>query len=118
MSKRKSSTAAVAVEAGDSSTAQPADGPIIRANVSREQTTAASYVSLYANDTQIQVSPWDVRLIFGEISQPATADRPTNVIKQTGEVRMSPQHAKVVAMILIAQLKQYEDTIGPIPIPK
>jgi hypothetical protein len=96
----------------------PKNDGIVRANVSREETTSPTFVTLYANDTQIQVSPWDVRLIFGEITEPATAERPTNIIKRTGEVRMSPQHAKVVAMILVAQLKNYEENLGPIPGPK
>ena len=114
MSKRKSA-AAIHNETADHPNTQAAT--IVRANVSREVTTAPSFVSLYANDTQIQVSPWDVRMIFGESSEPATEERPTNVIKQIGEVRMSPQHAKVVSMFLITQLRHYEETIGPIPIP-
>jgi hypothetical protein len=115
MAKTKSSAAASTTTPVNRPEAQ--DAPIVRANISREETIAASFVTLYANDTQIQTSPWDVRLIFGEITQPATAERPTNIIKQTGEVRMSPQHAKVMAMILIAQLKRYEEMIGPIPTP-
>ena len=91
---------------------------MVRANVSREVIASPLFVTLYTNDTQVQVSPWDVRLVFGEISVPATPEHSTNVVKQTGEVRMSPQHAKVVAMILIAQLQQYEATFGPIPTPQ
>jgi hypothetical protein len=63
------------------------------------------------------LSPWDVRLIFGEISQPATIERPINVITLTGEVRMSPQLAKRVTTILDDQLRKYEQINGPIPQP-
>ena len=78
---------------------------------------SSNFVSLYTNDTQLQVTPWDVRMIFGEITEPASAERPVNVIKQIGEVRMSPQHAKIVMLILANQLEQYESNIGPIPLP-
>jgi hypothetical protein len=118
MSKAKSSPATASARAAADERPETKPSDIVRANVSREETTSPSFVSLYANDTQIQVSPWDVRLIFGEISQPATPERPTNVIKQTGEVRMSVQHAKVVVTLLFRALKNYEETIGPIPIPK
>ena len=39
-------------------------------------------------------------------------------IKQLGEVRMSPQLAKKVAMISIEQLNAYEERFGPLPGPK
>ena len=90
---------------------------IVRANVARAVVLSPTFVSLYANDTQIQTSPWDFRLIFGEISNIPTTEEPTVVIRQTGEVRMSPQHAKKVAEILIKQLRHYEETVGPIPLP-
>lgn len=91
---------------------------IVRANINRESVTAPDFVSLYVNDTQVQVSPWDIRLILGVISEPPTPKRPTILIKSIGEIRMSPQHAKKVTMILLQQLKIYEDTIGPIPLPE
>ncbi len=91
------------------------ESPIIRANLNRETVTAPNFASLYANDTQVQVTPWDIRLIFGEITEPPTEDRPTVVVKLTGEVRMSPQHAMKLAMILLGQLKQYEQAFGQIP---
>ena len=93
------------------------DEPIIRANVDRQVVTAPTFASLYANDTQVQTTPWDVRLIFGEIAESATKETPVNVIKRVGEVRMSPQHAKVRVSILLKQLAVYERTFGPIPTP-
>ena len=89
---------------------------IIRANVNREIVESPAFVSLYANDTQIQLSAWDVRMIFGVISEPATNERPTIIVKTVGEVRMSPQHAKKIAMILINQLRNYETSVGVIPL--
>lgn len=90
---------------------------IVRANIEREVTTAPGFATLYTNDTQVQVSPWDIRIIFGEISEPPTPERRTIRIKTTGEVRMSPQHAKKLATILIKQLELYERSVGPIPMP-
>lgn len=92
--------------------------PIARANLNREVIVSPDFVTLYANDTQMQVTPWDVRLIFGQISDIPTKENPTAVIKRVGEVRMSPQHAKTVVRILSAQLDSYEQNIGPIPQPK
>ena len=98
---------------------QPADTPpsIVRANANRHVVVSPAFVSLYSNDTQLQMTPWDVRLIFLEITDPPTADDPVVTVKVTGEVRMSPQHAKKVVSILEAQLRRYEETIGPIPDP-
>ena len=75
-------------------------------------------MTLYANDTQIQISPWDVRLIFGEIDRAPSEENPTIRVKRVGQVRMSPQHAKRMVEILMGQLQVYESTIGPIPLPE
>ena len=91
---------------------------IIRANVKRTIVMDSNFASLYSNDTQVQVSPWDVRLIFGEISEGPTTERPEALIKCTGQVRMSPQHAKKLAEILMGSLATYERTFGPLPMPK
>jgi hypothetical protein len=72
-------------------------------------------VSLYVNDTQVQITPWDIRLMFGEISSVPTPANPAIVVKQTGEIRMSLTHAKKVAKVLVQQIALYEATIGPIP---
>jgi spore coat protein CotH len=91
---------------------------IVRANIKRVITQDSNFVSLYSNDTQIQITPWDVRLVFGEISEGATPERPEVSIKSNGQVTMSPQHAKKVAEILISSLAKYEQTFGPLPMPK
>lgn len=87
---------------------------IVRANVARETYTSPTFVSLYSNDTQVQVSPWDFRLIFGEITDPPTMKSLLVRVKMTGEVRMSPQHAKRLATVLGRQVKRYEETFGEI----
>lgn len=83
--------------------------------VKREMVEGSQFVSLYVNDTQIQITPWDIRFIFGLIMELPTIETPTVSIKTIGEVRMSPQHAKRVATILLQQLHVYEQNIGLIP---
>lgn len=82
----------------------------------RATTRADTYFSVYTNDLQLQTSPWDVRLIIGEILDPDTENNILNV-KQLGEIRMSPQIAKSLTMFLAEQLKNYEASFGPIPGP-
>jgi len=94
------------------------ESPIIRATVNRAVVISPTFASLYSNDTQIQTTPWDIRLIFGQIHEVPTEERPTIVINQVGEVRMSPQHAKKIATLLLEQLQGYESKVGPIPQPK
>ena len=93
------------------------DNQIVRANVHRETVPSQTFISLYVNDTQVQVSPWDIRFMFGVIEGLPSPNSPTVLIKQIGEIRMSPQHAKKVAQVLNNQLASYEKNIGPIPLP-
>jgi hypothetical protein len=95
-----------------------ADPQVVRANVNRSVVPAENFVSLYANDTQVQFTPWDVRLILGVVTGVPTAENPMVTVTQIGEVRMSPQHVKKVVAILQAQIDHYEKTIGPIFIPE
>ncbi|MFK4980035.1 DUF3467 domain-containing protein, partial [Klebsiella pneumoniae] len=60
------------------------------------------------------MSIFDFSFIFGEISG---AEGETVVVDQKVRITMSPQHAKVLAMVLIQNLKNYEETIVPIPLP-
>jgi hypothetical protein len=90
---------------------------VVRANIDREVILSPDFVSLYANDTQVQITPWDIRFMFGVVQDPPNKERPTVLVKQVGEVRMSPQHAKVVALVLLRQIQNYEKVVGQIPIP-
>lgn len=91
---------------------------IVRANLNRVQEVSPDFVSIYANDAQLQTTPWDIRIVFGLITGLPSHDDPSVVVKQVGEVRMSPQLAKKIATILVGQLDHYEKVIGPIPMPK
>jgi hypothetical protein len=69
----------------------------------------------YANNTQFQISPWDVSLDFGQIVG-QTEDRRL-LVENLVRVVMSPQHAKVIAHLLMTQLAMYESEFGTIPSP-
>src|ERR1700693_4324998 len=88
--------------------------PAIRASPARrELTKSADFFSIYTNDVLIHTSPWDVRLVLGEIGD---VQAPTVVnVRLLGELRISPQLAKKVAMLMIEQLKIYEARFGEIP---
>jgi hypothetical protein len=68
----------------------------------------------YANSLELEVSPWDFKLYFGQIEE-ATAERLG--ILESVAVYVSPQHAKAITDILVAHIKTYEATFGPIPMP-
>ena len=76
---------------------------------------SANFASIYVNDIQIMTSAWDVRLILGELGD---GDLTSVNITQLGEVRLSPQLAKRVTMLLAEQLRKYEAAFGEIPLPK
>lgn len=83
--------------------------------VSREVTRKDSFTSFYANDIQVQTSPWDMRLVFGELGDPIPGPIPTLRVIQLGELRMSPQFAKKMVQVMNAQLEAYERNFGKIP---
>jgi hypothetical protein len=83
-------------------------------NIKRETVPSEQFVSLYVNDTQVQMSPWDFRLMFGVIEGVPSPEDPTIRVKQIGEVRMSPAHTKRIAQVLMKQIASYEEKIGHI----
>lgn len=93
------------------------DSPIVRGNIDRQVVVSPSFVSIYANDTQVQTTPWDVRLTLGEMSVDAVDGVRTVNVRELAEVRMSLQHVKRVVKILSSQLKVYEESFGTIPQP-
>jgi hypothetical protein len=86
--------------------------PPKRKALPREELKADGYFSIYANDLLVQTSIWDVRIKLGEV----VADNSTTLkVKTFGEVRLAPQLAKKLTMMLLKQLQDYEDKYGPIP---
>jgi len=96
-----------------------AGGEVQQPDVKREEIRSAAFFSAYANDVQIQTTPWDLRLLFGEFTLPTSPEAPpVLMVNLLGEVRMSPSLAKKVTVIMLQQIKTYEERFGPIPLPK
>ena len=68
----------------------------------------------YTNNTRVETSRFDVRLRFGNIIE---TNKETNgvTVRYLADLRMSLEHAKVIAKILAEQIRTYEETFGKIP---
>lgn len=67
----------------------------------------------YTNAAKIQVSPWDLKMVFGQLAEldgEVVNDEQVTVI-------MSPQHAKALLNHWITTIKSYESTFGAIDDP-
>ncbi|MDZ4803054.1 MAG: DUF3467 domain-containing protein [Bryobacteraceae bacterium] len=83
----------------------------------RETLRSPQFASVYANDIQVQITPWDLRFIFGEVTEAPTKELPRVLVTLLAEVRVSPQMAKKLVEIVKSQLDGYEQTFGVIPSP-
>lgn len=77
-------------------------------------TKTADFHTVYSNNVAFAMSAFDVSLIFGEI---ASTEGGKVQVDQKLRVTMSPQHAKVLALVMIENIKAYESNVGPIAIP-
>jgi hypothetical protein len=75
-------------------------------------TVSPAYVSYYANSIKLMATPFDVRLIFGELGP--GRDFPTVVDEQKVSIVMSYEHAKAMMLILAKNLQNREKAFGPI----
>lgn len=73
------------------------------------------HVSVYSNFVQCAITPWDVRIDFGELGE--VEDDITSVI-DLASITVTPQLAKAVVGILHANLLSYEQQFGKINMPK
>jgi hypothetical protein len=76
-------------------------------------TRAEKFVRIYSNAANMEVTPWDFKIVFGELKR--TDGKP--VIEQSVEITMSPQHAKALAGMLSTNVREYETQIGEIKLP-
>ena len=90
---------------------------VVRANVNRNVIAPADLPAFYANDTQLQMTPWDVRFMFGVIAD-VDAEQSVATVQRVADVRISLQHAKRIAAILTEQIRQYEAKVGIIAVPE
>lgn len=72
-----------------------------------------NFIKVYANSANIEVTPWDVKFVFGELN------RIDNVVKieESVAVTMSPQHAKALLGVLANNIRAYEEQVGEIKLP-
>lgn len=71
------------------------------------------FKKLYTNSVNIERTLFDFRLVFGEISR----DSGEVINEERISIAMSPQHAKVLARILVQNVHDYEQQIGEIKLP-
>ena len=72
---------------------------------------------VYVDRMQITVSLYGVSITFS-LSEPHPKQGVSPKVDDKVRIRMSPQHAKITAMILKQQLKLYEERTSEIPIPR
>jgi len=87
-------------------------------NIKRENVSPDKFVSLYVNDLQVQITPWDFRVLLGLVTGTPSKESPELEIATIGEIRMSPQLAKRLLVVLQGQVQNYEQSVGPIPLAK
>jgi hypothetical protein len=68
----------------------------------------------YANNTEIAMTSYDLSIKFAVIER---ADSESITVRDQAIISMSLHHAKAVAGILIAYVKQFEKQHGPIFVP-
>lgn len=78
---------------------------------------SAAFVDIYANDTYLQLTPWDVRLMFSVLTE-LGEDQNKPIPMRVVDVRMSLHHAKRVAQLLSASIERYEKEYGPLALPQ
>jgi len=83
----------------------------------RKVSRSAEFISIYANDIEVQTSPWDMRIVFGEVTDTKPSEEGPTVmdVTQLCLLRMSPQLAKRLAAIMQEQIQAYELQFGEIP---
>ena len=74
------------------------------------------FKSVYANNVTFSTGPFDFSMTFGDIVE---VDQPTltATVEQRVRVVMSPLHARIFALGLVAQIRAYEQNFGKIVIP-
>lgn len=86
---------------------------VVRGNTAvRREQLSTNFVSLYINDVNVLVTPWDFRLRVGQLEGIENGEALVTVL---ADLRVSPAHLKRLVQVLGNQLEAYEAKIGPIP---
>lgn len=102
--------------AKEQSVSAAAEKPVRANKQTRTEHPAQNFVSVYANDVNMLMTPWDFRLRFGQIDNVDPAKN-TAEITVLADVRLSPQHVKTLVRVLTGLVEAYENSVGPIPQP-
>jgi Protein of unknown function (DUF3467) len=70
-----------------------------------------TFLSMYANSTQVRTTPWDIQLTFGEIF---SIEQHKVVIENQLAITLSPTQAKSLLHVLSGQIDAYERQFGEI----
>jgi hypothetical protein len=81
--------------------------------VTQHRSDSPSKFSIYCNNTELALSPWDVRI---KIMEMLGAEGGVVELIVHGSLAMSPQHAKAFSEALQKTIQIYEDNFGPIDI--
>jgi hypothetical protein len=73
------------------------------------------FVSIYSNSANLEVTPWDFKIVFGALVKSEGGKLPR--IENRVEVVMSPQHAKALLGIFTTNVQEYEKQMGEIKLP-
>ena len=74
---------------------------------------APDYREIYSNVSRVAISPWDLRLVFGQTVEGATQGQ--LVMQDVMTVVISPQHAKILLESWTTAMKTYETHFGEVP---
>lgn len=68
------------------------------------------YCRIYSNGVQLSMSPWDIRMDFGQMMD----GEPKPELQTDVTVLMSPSHAVAFLKALVSTVAKYENAFGPI----
>jgi hypothetical protein len=72
---------------------------------------------IYCDGVNIAMTPYDLLLLLTQQKAKITGSGQASISPSSvGVVRMSLEHAKVLAILLKRNLKEYEDKVGTIPL--
>ena len=74
---------------------------------------AEEFVSLYANNVQIEQSVWDLKLVFGQLDQ----SQPSVFVEQHTAMTIPWIQAKLLSYFIDLHLEAYESVNGKIRVP-
>ena len=94
--------------------AKSVDRPVRGNQPTRIEVLSPTFASLYVNDVNVMVSPWDFRLRLGQLEK-VDSEKAEALVTVLADVRMSPQHLRKLVDVLSTQLDGYEATMGAIP---